>query len=127
MMRPPPPCLIIWRAASWVPKNALFRLTSSTVSYWASVVSSTEVRVSTPALLNHDVQTAEFLDGAGNQPLEVGDPTDVGLHPDDLVAHRADLLLQSFRRFRMSDIVDGDIGAFLRQGQDDCRCRCCRR
>ena len=50
MIRPPPPCLIICLAASWVPKKALFRLTSSTFSYCSSVVSSTEVRVSMPAL-----------------------------------------------------------------------------
>ena len=51
MIRPPPPWAIICLAAIWVPKNALFRLMSSTLSYCASVVSSTEVRVSTPALL----------------------------------------------------------------------------
>ena len=51
MMRPPPPCLIICLAASCVPKNALFRLTAMTFSNCASVVSSTEVRVSIPALL----------------------------------------------------------------------------
>ena len=50
MMRPPSPCLIICFAAIWVPKNALLRLISSTFSYCSSVVSSTEVRVSTPAL-----------------------------------------------------------------------------
>ena len=50
MIRPPPPWAIICLAANWVPKKALFRLTSSTFSYWASVVSSTDVRVSTPAL-----------------------------------------------------------------------------
>ena len=50
MIRPPPPCLIICLAATCVPKNALLRLTDSTLSYCASVVSSTEVRVSTPAL-----------------------------------------------------------------------------
>jgi len=51
MMLPPPPCLIICLAAIWVPKNALLRLTFSTKSYCFSVVSSTLVRVSTPALL----------------------------------------------------------------------------
>src|SRR4029077_13332761 len=43
--------LIICLAASWVPKNAPLRLVASTFSYCSSVVSSTEVRVSTPALL----------------------------------------------------------------------------
>src|SRR5664279_4433694 len=51
MIAPPPPCAIICFAASWVPKNALFRFTFSTKSYCASVVSSTPVLVSTPALL----------------------------------------------------------------------------
>ena len=50
MMRPPPPCLIICLAAICVPKNALLRLTFITLSYWSSVVSSTDVRVSMPAL-----------------------------------------------------------------------------
>ena len=50
MIRPPPPWAIICFAASWVPKNALFRLMSITFSYCSSVVSSTDVRVSTPAL-----------------------------------------------------------------------------
>jgi hypothetical protein len=50
-MRPPPPCRIICRAAIWVPKKALFRLTVMTRSYCSSAVSSTEVRVSMPALL----------------------------------------------------------------------------
>jgi hypothetical protein len=39
MIRPPPPCLSICRAAICVPKKALFRLTESTLSYCASVVS----------------------------------------------------------------------------------------
>ena len=51
MMRPPPPWAIICLAASWVPKNALFRFTAITFSNCPSVVSSTEVRVSMPALL----------------------------------------------------------------------------
>ena len=51
MMRPPPPWAIICFAANWVPKKALLRLMSSTFSYWASVVSRIDVRVSTPALL----------------------------------------------------------------------------
>ena len=51
MIRPPPPWAIICLAASCVPKKALLRLIARTFSYWSSVVSSTEVRVSTPALL----------------------------------------------------------------------------
>ena len=51
MIRPPPPWAIICLAAIWVPKKALLRLMSSTRSYCASVVSSTDVRVSMPALL----------------------------------------------------------------------------
>ena len=50
-IRPGPPCLIICLAAIWVPKKALFRLIVSTLSYCSSVVSRTDVRVSTPALL----------------------------------------------------------------------------
>ena len=51
MIRPPAPCAIICFAAIWVPKKALLRLMSITRSYWSSVVSRTEVRVSMPALL----------------------------------------------------------------------------
>ena len=50
MIRPPPPWAIICLAASCVPKKALFRLMSITLSYCASVVSRTDVRVSMPAL-----------------------------------------------------------------------------
>ena len=50
MMRPPSPCAIICFAATCVPKNALFRFMSKTKSYCFSVVSSTDDRVSTPAL-----------------------------------------------------------------------------
>ena len=45
MMRPPFPCLIICLAANCVPKNAPFKLMSIALSYWALVVSRTEVRV----------------------------------------------------------------------------------
>ena len=51
MIRPPSPWAIICLAANCVPKKALLRLISITFSYWASVVSRIEVRVSTPALL----------------------------------------------------------------------------
>ena len=50
-MWPPPPCLIICRAAHCTPKKALFRSMAITRSNSRSVVSSTEVRVSMPALL----------------------------------------------------------------------------
>ena len=50
MIRPPPPWAIICLAATCVPKKALLRFTPRTNSYSFSVVSSTEVRVSTPAL-----------------------------------------------------------------------------
>ena len=64
MIRPPPPCLIICLAASCVPKNALLRLIDSTLSYCSSVVSSTEVRVSTPALLTMTSTRPNWLTAA---------------------------------------------------------------
>ena len=50
-IRPPPPWLMNCFAAAWLPKNALFMLIAMTFSKSASVVSSSEVRVSMPALL----------------------------------------------------------------------------
>ena len=95
MMRPPPPCAIICFAAIWVPKKALFRLTSSTKSYCASVVSSTMVRVSTPALLTMMSSRPNCLHRRVDQHLQVGDLADVGVDADRLVvAERGELLLQ---------------------------------
>ena len=67
MMRPPLPCLIICFAAICVPKNALLRLTSSTLSYCASVVSRTEVRVSTPALFTMMSRRPNFATAASTR------------------------------------------------------------
>ena len=89
MMRPPPPCLIICLAASCVPKNALFRLIASTLSYCSSVVSSTEVRVSMPALFTMMSSRPNASHGGVDQPLQVGDLADVRVHADGLIAERA--------------------------------------
>src|SRR5664279_167710 len=91
MIRPPPPWAIICRAASWVPKNALFRLMSSTLAYCSSVVSSTEVR----------------------------DLADVGLDPDHLVTEVAHLLLEVLGGLLVGDVVDDDVGTVCGQGQHD--------
>ena len=97
MMRPPPPWAIICLAAIWVPKKALFRLMSITLSYCASVVSSTEVRVSTPALLTMMSSRPNVDDGRVDQALQVGDLADVGLDADGLVAEAGDLLSRAPR------------------------------
>ncbi len=60
MILPPPPWAIICLAASWVPKNALLRFTAITFSNWSSVVSSTEDRVSMPALFTMTSSRPKF-------------------------------------------------------------------
>ena len=86
MMRPPPPWAIICLAASWVPKNALFRLIAMTFSYCASVVSSTEVRVSIPALLTMTssrpkVETAVSTIRCRSSTLETSASTPTAVSP----------------------------------------------
>ena len=113
MMRPPPPWAIICFAAICVPKNALFRLMSSTFSYCSSVVSSIEVRVSTPALFTMMSSRPNAFTARVDQPLEVGDLAHVGLDADRLVAERGDLLLELLGGLRVRDVVDDDVGALL--------------
>ena len=129
MMRPPSPCLIICLAASCVPKNALLRLISSTFSYCSSVVSSTDVRVSTPALLTMTSSRPNYFTAASTNLCEVGDLAHVGVDPDGLVAQRDDLLLELLGGLRVGDVVDDDVGALLRRARArwPCRCRCCHR
>ena len=119
MIRPPPPWAIICLAASWVPKKALFRLTSITFSYCSSVVSSTEVRVSMPALLTMMSRRPKLLDRRVDEHLQVGDLADVGLHPDGLVAQRRDLLLEVLGGRLVGDVVDHDVGPGAGQSQND--------
>ena len=129
MIRPPSPWAIICLAAIWVPKKALFRLMSSTRSYCASVVSSTDVRVSMPALLTITSTRPNALHGAVDEPLQVGDLADVGLDADGLVAEGVDALLQRLGGLGVGHVVDDDAGALLGEGEHDapCRCRCCHR
>ena len=119
MMRPPPPCAIICFAAIWVPKKALLRLMSSTFSYCSSVVSSTDVRVSTPALFTMMSSRPNCLDGRVDQPLQVGDLADVGVDADGLVTERDDLLLELLGGLRVGDVVDDDVGAVLGEREHD--------
>ena len=57
---PPLPCAMNCCAANWAPKNALLRLTASTLSKSASLVSSSDVRVSIPALLTRTSSRPKF-------------------------------------------------------------------
>ena len=94
MIRPPSPWLIICLAAIWVPKNALFRLMSITLSYCVfGRVEDGGARLDA-GVVDHDVEPAELLDGAVDEPLQVGDLADVGLDADRLVAERGDLPLE---------------------------------
>ena len=43
----------------------------STLSYWDSVVSKTEVRVSIPAVVHHDVKPPKLGNCGLNQPLQI--------------------------------------------------------
>ena len=117
MIRPPSPWAIICLAASWVPKNALFRLMSRTLWYCASVVSSTEVRVSMPALLTMMSSRPKVLTAAPIRASQVGDLADVGLDRGHLVAEVTDLLLERLGGFRIGHVVDDDGGALGGQGK----------
>lgn len=115
MMCPPPPCLIICLAASWVPKNALLRLTCSTFSYCSSVVSSTDVRSLDAAIVEHNIDPAERLHCGIDQALKIGDLANIRLHADGLIAERGDLLFEFLGCVWVGDIVDHDLSAFLGQ------------
>src|SRR5215813_9863614 len=52
MMRPPPPCATIWRAATWPQRNTPVRLTRSTRCHWASGCSRNGAEWAIPALAN---------------------------------------------------------------------------
>ena len=114
MIRPPPPWAIICFAASCVPKNALLRLISSTFSYCASVVSSTDVRVSTPALLTMMSSRPNCFTAASTSVCRSSTLLTSAFDADGLVAERDDLLLEVFGRVGIGDVVDDDVRALPR-------------
>ena len=118
-MVPPPPWEIICLAASCVPKNALLRLISSTFSYWSSVVSRIDVRVSMPALLTITSTRPKALTADGDQAFEIRDLADVCFDADGLVAERRDLRLELLGRFGVAHVVDDDVGALACECQHD--------
>ena len=93
------------------------------------MVSSTEVRVSTPALFTITSSRPNVLDRLVDQHLQVVDLADVGLDADRLVAERLDLVLELLGGLLVGDVVDDDVGALLGRApaRSPCRCRCCRR
>ena len=120
MIRPPPPWAIICLAASCVPKKALLRLISITLSYCASVVSRIDVRVSTPALLTMMSSATErrrrrtSMSRSRSSTLLTSAST-----PIDLVTERDDLLLEVLGRLLVGDVVDDDVGPGLGERQHD--------
>ena len=70
-------------------------------------------------IIDHDIETAEFLDGGVHQVPQVGNLADVGIDANRLRAQHDDLFLQGFGRIRMRDIVDDDIGALPDQLEHD--------
>ena len=82
-------------------------------------MSSTDVRVSMPALLTMTSSRSNFLDRAVDQAFEVGDLADVNLDADGRVTKRYDLSFEGLRRLRMHDVIDDEIRALLGQLQDD--------
>ena len=102
MMRPPPPCLIICCAASWVPKNALFRLMARTFSYCCfGGVEHRSARLDA-GVVDHDIDAAKVFDGRIDELLQVSNFANIGLNTNRLIAQRNDLFLQSFGRLGMA-------------------------
>ena len=118
MIRPPSPWAIIWLAASWVPKKALFRLMSITLSN----CSLGRVQDRGPGLdagvVDEDVQAAEVGDRRLDQAAQVLDLAHVGLDADDLVTEGLHLGLDLDLGLLVRDVVDHDVGAEPGQGQD---------
>ena len=59
------------------------------------------------------------FNGGVDQFLQVGDLADIGIDADGLVAEGRYLLLQSFRRLGMRDVINDDVGALFGQLQHD--------
>ena len=95
----------------------------------ASVVSSTEVRVSTPALLTMMSSRPNVLTAVSTRRCRSATLLTSASTPIGLVAEGGDLLLELLGGLGVGDVVDDDVGALLGEGEDDapCRCRCCRR
>ena len=90
-----------------------------TRSYCSSVVSSTDVRVSMPALFTMMSRRPNASTVAATSISQVGDLADVGLDPDGLVAEGVHLLLQLLGGLRVGDEVDDDVRPRLGEREDD--------
>ena len=116
---PPLPCAINCCAANWAPKNALLRLTASTLSKSASLVSSSDVRVSMPALLTRTSSRPKFSHGRLDDPVQVFGARDVGFHPDRAAASLPGSGYDLGCVVRVHTVVDHDVRAFCGGGEDD--------
>src|SRR6266536_1488678 len=117
MIRPPSPWAIICLAASCVPKNALLRLIAKTLSYCASVVSSSEVRVSTPALFTITSSrpkafTACSMSICRSAILLTSASTPTAWPPRTTIRCSS-----SSVAFLVSDVVDDDVGVPIGEGK----------
>ena len=117
MMRPPPPWAIICLAASWVPKNALFRFTA--MHLLELRLGGVEHRGAglDARVVDHDVEPTEVGDRRVDHALEVLDLGDVRLDPDRRLSQAGDLALQLLLRLLVGDVVDDDLGPLLGQRQ----------
>ena len=70
-------------------------------------------------VVDHHVEPAERLDRLVDEPLQVLDLADVGLHADGLVAELRDLAFEVLGRLLVGDVVDDDVGALAGEGEGD--------
>ena len=119
MMRPPVPWAIMRFAASWVPKNALFKIdVEHLLVLRLGRVEHRRARLD-PGVVHHDVEAAELLHRGVDEALQVLDLAHVGVDADGLAAQRDDLLFELLRRVLVADVVDDDVRAVLGEGEHD--------
>ena len=75
------------------------------------------MRVSTPGVVDHDVEPPVGGDRRVDHPLQVLDFRDVRLHRGGRLTKVGDLALEVLRGLRVGDVVDDDTRTLLRQSQ----------
>jgi hypothetical protein len=111
--------LIICLAANCVPKKALLRLTAITLSYCASIVSRTEVRVSMPALFTIMSSRPKLSTAASTSFSRSGTFAHISRDAGALAYELADLSLERLRRLWTDHVIDDDACLLAGQFEND--------